>query len=920
MRGRDSEWETVHGLLTKTGDGRAGVLLVNAETGMGRSLLLAKAAAEAEVRGFAVTGRSVTGLGRLAPLEPLVSAFQDIGASPAIAYTAAASERLLPAIEELRALLTERSAERPVLVWLDDVHDADPATLLALKMLLAQLAAAPVGWILARQITAERTTEADLLFEQLRNEGARSIELRPLDHEATVQLTRDVLRAEPDQEVLRTAAQTGGNPLLLVELLEGLLEEEAIVIEDGQARLIWNVVPMRVRTTVQRRLDELKPDTRRLIEVAAILGLCFSAEDLAELLDRTPVELLPTIQEAMAEGVLIETSTAACFRHEIVWQTIVQMIPMTVRQAVHRQIGEFLLERGELTAAAAEHLIAGASRGDARALSRLDRAAAQALPSSPSTALHLIERALQLTDRRDADWLTRTATAVETLTLTGNLEKAESMVNAALAEPVPMPTGARLRIATATILHLRGRAAEAQAQAVDALAAADLPADMREQAEVALLLALTATPDQRTAAQRASEILGKPERSGDATLIAARILLAVSHWGKGDLQEALGLAREAVGEAVLGSVQARRTHPRLALASMLTDARRLEEAQDLLRSAEQERSSLDHHAWAAGTSALQARIHLAGGRLLDAATEAAGALRLAGESGADLFVPTALSVLATAALRTGDMNAVADQMERFAARLAEGQSVPDTLRCTIALAQYEEARAAPGGSPALLARLRMSHDQCRRLLVTAPETAAWLVRVLVANGAGPQADDVVAIVSDLAGRNPRFAFLTSAAAHARGVRRKDAALLDEAARSPDPWSRASALEDCGVALEDSGARADAVQRFDQALELYQRHGAVRDAARVRSRLREIGVRRRHWSRRARPETGWASLTESEQKIAELAAQGLTNRQIAERLFLSVHTIAFHLRHVFRKLEVGSRVELTRLSLERGRPG
>jgi DNA-binding NarL/FixJ family response regulator len=88
-------------------------------------------------------------------------------------------------------------------------------------------------------------------------------------------------------------------------------------------------------------------------------------------------------------------------------------------------------------------------------------------------------------------------------------------------------------------------------------------------------------------------------------------------------------------------------------------------------------------------------------------------------------------------------------------------------------------------------------------------------------------------------------------------------------------------------------------------------------ARVRSRLRKLGVRRRHWTPSPdKPDTGWESLTETEQAVSELVAQGLNNRQIAARMYLSVSTVAFYLRQIFRKLSIGSRVELARLVIQR----
>jgi DNA-binding CsgD family transcriptional regulator len=107
-------------------------------------------------------------------------------------------------------------------------------------------------------------------------------------------------------------------------------------------------------------------------------------------------------------------------------------------------------------------------------------------------------------------------------------------------------------------------------------------------------------------------------------------------------------------------------------------------------------------------------------------------------------------------------------------------------------------------------------------------------------------------------------------------------------------------------------RAAAVAVLGQALSLFTELGAAWDARRVRSRLRDLGVRRRLAA--TQPETtGWTALTTSEVTVARLVAEGLTNREVAERLFVSPHTVSSHLRHVFAKLGINSRVELARLA-------
>jgi DNA-binding CsgD family transcriptional regulator len=105
--------------------------------------------------------------------------------------------------------------------------------------------------------------------------------------------------------------------------------------------------------------------------------------------------------------------------------------------------------------------------------------------------------------------------------------------------------------------------------------------------------------------------------------------------------------------------------------------------------------------------------------------------------------------------------------------------------------------------------------------------------------------------------------------------------------------------------------------LETALASYAGAGAERDAARVRRLLRASGVRPPAGGPRSAPE--WPELTESEFAVVSLAAQGAANREVAERLYLSPYTVSSHLRHVFAKLGIRSRVELARLAAARGMP-
>jgi DNA-binding CsgD family transcriptional regulator len=197
-----------------------------------------------------------------------------------------------------------------------------------------------------------------------------------------------------------------------------------------------------------------------------------------------------------------------------------------------------------------------------------------------------------------------------------------------------------------------------------------------------------------------------------------------------------------------------------------------------------------------------------------------------------------------------------------------------------------------------------------------PEAAVLLVRGALAAGDRSKALELAAAAERLTAAAPGQPDMLAAGAHIRGLVDEDPAALEWAAmRYSTALSQAWATEDAGVGWAERGNREAAVDRLHAAYALYEQLGAGDSMARVRGQLRAAGVRVRHWRRADRPAFGWESLTDTERHIVDLVAQGLSNRQVANQMFLSVHTIAFHLRSVFCKLQVTSRVQLAGLAAE-----
>ncbi len=152
-----------------------------------------------------------------------------------------------------------------------------------------------------------------------------------------------------------------------------------------------------------------------------------------------------------------------------------------------------------------------------------------------------------------------------------------------------------------------------------------------------------------------------------------------------------------------------------------------------------------------------------------------------------------------------------------------------------------------------------------------------------------------------------------AALRCQGLAENDADALTAAARAHTgafrPLELAPASEDAAAAFVKQGDPGRARPLLEQAIAIYEHLGANRDLARANGVLRLAGVRRGVRGPRKRPQFGWQSLTPTERTVAALVADGLSNPQIGERLFISRRTVQTHLVHMFAKLSISSRAQL-----------
>jgi len=456
---------------------------------------------------------------------------------------------------------------------------------------------------------------------------------------------------------------------------------------------------------------------------------------------------------------------------------------------------------------------------------------------------------------------------------------------------------AQLHLAIALVSYMSGDTARTKAEAEAVLAQPGLPASLYEAAEQRRLLALLSEGDLVPIVE--------------PTAAAAGLAQAALAWRDGNVGKTLELLLAEMSTPEAGPAEG--FSPGLGICTVYAALGQFDAAHAFVARVADQISLGGDPLWAAAPALFAARVELASGQLEAASAAATAGVNIAGEVGTPVLAPIGQDVLVWVALLRGEL----DQAARVHGRWRT-QALTIRLPFGAPNRQWAElrmraARGAPIlGAPACDTAFDLVASD-HSLFLEQPAAAAWLVRAARDAGDHGRASAVVSTAERLAAVNPRYPTVAATADHARGIVAGDADRLAAAADAHlCPWAQASAAEDAAAVRSQRGDRAAARSWLERAAADYQRCGAARDYSRTLARLRDIGVRSAHWSRQQRPVTGWASLTETECTVAELVAEGLSNQEVARRIFLSRHTVDFHLRRIFRKLGIESRVVLTRL--------
>ena len=917
---RESELKTLAAQVGRVAAGDGGLVVIRGSAGIGKTSLLKEMRALADGRGMNVLSARASEIERDFPFglarqlfdRPVLSSGRQaellMGAAalarPVLEVSLAAEDTPPAAVQGvlhgLYWLTANLAMEQPLLLAIDDVQWSDPSSLRFLGYLGRRVEELPV-LVAMTQRTGEPPADPDLLRAVTDDPAVLHVEPGPLSEAAVERLLADALAHSPGPELARACTRaTGGNPFLLRQLSHE--------IDGADPSAVQEMSPPAVAATVMMRIGRMSAAEPALARALSVLGGRAPLADAASLAELEIADA-ETAAARLADADILEFAGDLQFVHPIVRLAVYGDLDRATRGRLHRRAADLLVTKGRLRDAV-PHLLAAPPRGDEQVVEQLRLAAHDAVVTGdPEAAASLLERALLEPPSVEA----RPA-------LLGELGTAEMRAGLPaavdhLTEQLELTADPRARARAAAQL---GRALVAADRARDA--ASEVDRALRElgdeDRELALELhsvlasAMYLARDQQLISTLLDRLFGlRPDLSGDTPAeraILATLAMLVERVGA-DADESARIARTALADGQLLRESGPDSITLIPPLCALIFAERYDEAVRGLSELSDEAGRRGAPFGFVIAAAYTGHVARRRGDLQPSEAESRAALDLARESGVEFFEPLLVGFLVDALTDAGRLDEADAELRAagFDGELPTGHTLISGLvaargRLRLAQSQLPEAIADLGdsrerdasgggifdfwGAPYVRA-LALAGRREDALAVAEAERERWekwgtpraIGTILAAQGVATGGDDGIELLRQA---------------------------VERLSGSPCRIDLARAQLDLGSALRRANRRTDARDHLREALDIARRCGASGIADDATEELRAAGgrVHREYLS-------GVDALTASELRVARLAAEGRSNPEIAQTLFLSRKTVEMHLVRVFRKLDVSARSEL-----------
>ncbi len=930
---REDELAAIAEMVDRASRGGNGVVLVEGEAGVGKTKLLQAVdgiAGQAPVqilhaRGGELERSFAFGVARqlIAPTIASLDAGQRAavlsGAAALAADVAdphakadspsvASEDALFARLHGLYWLCADLAAQCPLVLIVDDVHWADDPSVQWLLFLARRLDDIPASLVIAaRPATAGDWPEALVL---LANEPQVAIvRPQPLTRHGSGAIVRRTLGEDAEEEFCAAChTATGGNPFFLRELIAAVSADGVRPTAEAAAQ-IQSLAPEGVARSVAVRLGRMPRAARALARAVAVLGAETEVRHAA-LLAELDSAAAAAAADALRSAGMLDFGRPLRLSHPVLRTAIYSELGDGERAGLHARAARILAGEGADLDAIAAHLLAAEPGGERWRIEAMQQAAERALArGAPRTAAAYLKRALAEpppVDHRAA--VLRALGAAES-------QVGDPAAEGALREAMRLADTPRqraeiaLELSSAYILTARfGDAIETLEATIEQTA--DDDQELRWRLEARLIGTAKMETVNRDVVERHLKRLPRDlpgDSAGQRLILAHRASDAVM---SGDpLELVVDLATRALGDGQLVAEEPPLSPTLLttlfALVLCEEHALALNAFDELLTRARREGAPTTF----SFVSSMRSQLHYYRGAIPDAIADARSAIDANRYFGWSVGLPSLYANLINPLLEAGDVAGA----EEVLASSGLGEEIPEMLLfCDLARSRAR-LRLAQGNTQAGIDDWLAGHELLGRFGIANPAGMHCRSAAAIALAGLGWDTEARQLVADELAAARRFGAPSTVgiSLHAAGVVEGGSAgidylreAVDHLERSPARLELARALGDLGAALRRSGKRREAQPLLRQALDLAHRCDAKVVADNARSELLITGAR----PRRARL-AGVEALTASERRVAQLAAQGLTNRQIAQALFVSQPTVVTHLSHCYQKLTISARAQL-----------